>query len=356
MKNTELTIAERRIGAGHPVFFIAEISANHGQNIEKAIELIKIAKNTGVDAVKFQTYTPDTMTLDSDKDWFKIKHPKWGGQTLYELYRKAYTPWKWFKQLKKEAEKVGLIFLSTVFDETSVDFLEKLGVAAHKIASFELVDLPLIEYAAKTKKPLILSTGMASKEEINDAVVVAKQAGAKDIVLLKCVSGYPANPGEMNLRTIPDMKKEFGVSIGLSDHTLDSIVSISAVSVGACMIEKHFTDSRKRETPDSFFSTEPDEFRKLVDDIRFGNIRSSEEILGEVHYGLTPQQEKNRIFRRSLFVVEDIKKGEFFTTNNIRTLRPDNGLKPKYLKDVIGKKAEKDIEKGSPLKMEMVGG
>ena len=356
MKNREITIADRKIGAGKATFFIAEISANHGQDINKAIELIKMAKNAGADAVKFQTYTPDTMTLDSDKEWFKIEHPKWSGQTLYELYQKAYTPWKWFQRLKKEADKAGLIFFSTAFDKTAVDFLEELGVAAHKIASFELVDLPLIEHAARTGKPLIFSTGMAVKEEIKDAVWAAKQAGARDIVLLKCVSGYPADPCEMNLRTIPDMQKEFNLPIGLSDHTLEMIVSFSAVSVGACVIEKHFTDSRERETPDSFFSTEPREFKKLVDNVRMGDIGASEKILGGVHYGLTPGQKKSRIFRRSLFVVEDIKKGERFTEANIRSLRPDVGLKPKYFKDVLGKRAERDIEKGSPLKRSMIGG
>lgn len=354
MKNREITISDRKIGEGCSTFFIAEISANHAQDINKAIELIKMAKNAGADAVKFQTYTPDTMTLDSDKDWFMIDHPKWGGQTLYELYEKACTPWEWFGQLKKEADEAGLIFLSTIFDKTSVDFLEELEVQAHKIASFELVDLPLIEYAAKTGKPLILSTGMATKEEIKDAVGAAKQAGAKDIVLLKCVSGYPANPGEMNLRTIPDMEKQFDVPIGLSDHTLDSSASLSAASMGVCVIEKHFTDSRERETPDSFFSTEPREFKKLMDDIRTGNIQVSEKVLGRVHYGLTPQQKKSRVFRRSLFVVRDIQKGEVFTEENIRSLRPNSGLKPKHLKNVIGKRSERKIAQGSPLRMDMI--
>ena len=330
-------------------FVIAEVSANHGQDFNRAIELIKKAKEAGADAIKFQTYTPSTMTIDVNNKYFRIKHPQWGGQTLYQLYKKAYTPWKWFKKLKKIADDLGIVFFATAFDKTAVDFLEELDVPMHKIASFELVDLPLIKYIAKTKKPLILSTGMAILSEIKEAVDTAKKAGAKDIVLLKCVSSYPAKPKEMNLRTIPDLERRFGVPIGLSDHTLGIGVSIAAVSLGAKVIEKHFTLSRKIETPDSFFSIEPQELKGLVK-----NIRIAERALGKIHYGLTEQEKKSKIFRRSLFAAKDIKKGKIFTEENIKSIRPTNGIKPKYLKKILGKKAEKDIKKETPLNWKMV--
>lgn len=326
------------------VVIVAEISANHGQDYKKAVSLIREAKKCGVDAVKFQVYTPHTMTLDVDNKFFRIKHPKWGGQTLYQLYSKAYTPWSWFKRLKKITEDLGMAFFATAFDRTAVDFLEKLNVGVHKISSFELVDLPLIEYAAKTKKPLILSTGMASFKEIKEAVAVARHAGVLELALLRCVSNYPTDPGEMNLRTIVDMKKRFGCPIGLSDHTLGFGVSLAAVALGAIMIEKHFTISRKVKTPDSFFSIEPQELQDLVD-----NIRLIEKALGDSTYKLTESQMKNCAFRRSLFVAEDIKRGEMFTEKNVRSIRPAQGLKPKYLKDVIGKKAKQAVKRGTPL-------
>ena len=235
-------------------FIVAEVSSNHGQNFNRAVSLIKKAKECGADAVKFQAYTADTLTVDADNKYFKIKHPKWGGQTLYQLYKKAYTPWKWFKKLKKIADDLDILFFATAFDKTAVDFLQDLHVPIHKISSFELVDLPLIEYVAKTKKPLILSTGMSSPSEIKEAIAAAKKGGAKDIILLKCVSSYPADPKQMNLKTILDMEKKFKVPVGLSDHTMGIAVSIAAVALGVCMIEKHFTLSRKIKTPDSFFS------------------------------------------------------------------------------------------------------
>ncbi|MEM5875593.1 MAG: pseudaminic acid synthase [Candidatus Aenigmatarchaeota archaeon] len=330
-------------------FIVAEISANHGQNFNRAIALIKKAKECGVDAVKFQCYTPDTLTINCDNEYFRIKHPKWGGQTLYQLYKKAYTPWDWFKKLKKVAEDLGLIFFATAFDKTAVDFLEELEVPIHKIASFELVDLPLIEYIAKTKKPLILSTGMATLKEIKEAVEVAKNAGAKDIILLKCVSSYPAKYEEMNLKTIPDMQKRFKLPVGLSDHTLGIATSIAAVCLGAKLIEKHFCLSRKIETPDSFFSLEPQELKMLVE-----NIRNAEKSLGEVHYGLTEDEKKSRVFRRSLFVVKDIKKGEVFTEYNVRSIRPAYGIHPKNYNKILGKQAKMNIKRGSPLKWIMV--
>lgn len=329
------------------VFIVAEISANHGHSFKRAVKLIKKAKECGADAVKFQTYTPNTMTMNSNQGCFKIKHSEWGGQTLYQLYKKAYTPWHWFKRLKEIADDLGIIFFSTAFDKTSVDFLEELNVPFHKIASFELVDLPLIEYAAKTKKPLILSTGMASISEIREAVIVARKAGTKDIILLKCVSSYPARPEQMNLKTIPDMKKLFKCTVGLSDHSLGIGASIAAVSVGAKVIEKHLTMSREIKTPDSFFSIEPHELKTLVE-----NIRIAEKALGVVKYLLTSEEKKNKIFRRSLFAVEDIRKGEILTEGNVRSIRPGYGISPKYLKKVLGKKAKIDIARGTPIRLE----
>ena len=344
-----LQVGNRKIGKKCPVFIIAEASVNHGQRFSEAVSLIKKAKECGADAVKFQTFTPDTLTLDADSRYFKIRHPKWGGQTLYNLYKKSYAPWKWFKELKKVADDLGIIFFSTAFDKTAVDLLEGINVPLHKIASFELVDLPLIEYAAKTKKPLIISTGMGTISEIKDAVNTAKNAGAGDIILLKCVSHYPAKPKEMNLKTIPHMKGMFNCPVGLSDHTLGVSVSMAAVSLGADVIEKHFILSKQNKTPDNFFSIEPKELKQLA-----GNIRVIEEALGSVHYGLTSDEKKSRVFRRSLFTVKDIKKGEVFSEANVKSIRPSNGLKPKYLKVIIGKKAKRDIKRGIPLSSDMI--
>jgi len=335
-------------GSGH-CFIIAEISANHGQNFDRAVALIKKAKQCGADAVKFQAYTPDTLTINVDNKYFQIKHPHWGGQTLYELYKKAYTPWEWFEELKRTADDLGIIFFCTAFDKTAVDLLEEIDVPIHKIASFELVELPLIEYAAKTKKPLIMSTGMASIPEIEEAVDIAKKAGAKDIILLKCGSSYPARPEDMNLKTIPHMKKKFDCPIGLSDHSLGIEVSIAAVVLGAAVIEKHFTLSRKVKTPDSFFSIEPQELKELVE-----NIRIVEKALGRVHYGLTEEEEKSKVFRRSLFAVKDINKGEIFTEENLKSIRPANGLSPKYRTAILGKAAKKNIKRGTPLNWDLV--
>ncbi|MBL7068267.1 MAG: pseudaminic acid synthase [Candidatus Omnitrophica bacterium] len=331
------------------VFIVAEISANHGRSLKRAVTLIKKAKASGADAVKFQTYTADTITIDNNRRCFKIKHPKWGGQTLYQLYKRAYTPWSWFKRLKGVADDLDMVFFSTAFDRTAVDFLEELDVPMHKIASFELVDLDLIEYTAKTGKPLIMSTGMATLKEVEEAVTAARRAGAKDITLLKCVSSYPASPEEMNLRTIPHMKKKFSCSVGLSDHTLGIGASILAASLGADMVEKHFTLSRKFETPDSFFSIEPHELKSLVE-----NIRIAEKAIGKVGYCITKAESKNRIFRRSLFVTKDVKKGEVFTEQNVRSIRPGQGLPPKFLKHVLGKKAKRRISRGTPLTLDFL--
>lgn len=339
-----IKIKNKYIGDNQPTFVVAEISANHGQKFDRAVKMIKEAKSCGADAVKFQTYTPDAHTIDVNNRYFRINHPKWGGQTLYQLYKKTYTPCEWFKKIKKIADDIGIIFFSTASDKKSVDLLEEIGVPFHKIASFELVDLALIKYMAKTEKPLMFSTGMATILEIEEAISAARNAGARDIILLKCVSSYPAIPEEMNLKTIPNMKELFDCQIGLSDHTLNSSVAISAVSLGAVVIEKHFTLSRKIKTPDSFFSIEPQELKELVK-----NIRTVEKALGHIHYGLTAQEKKNRVFRRSLFVVKDVKAGEKFTEENIRSIRPGYGLKPKYLCKIIGKLARGNIKRGSPL-------
>ncbi len=326
------------------IIIIAEVSANHGQDYGRAVAMIKSAKECGADAVKFQAYTPDTMTINSDNECFIIDHPEWGGQSLYDLYKKAYTPWEWFPELKKLTESLGLIFLCSAFDKTSVDMLEKLDICAHKIASFELVDLPLIEYAAQTGKPLIISTGMGNLEEIQEAVDAAKGAGATEVILLKCVSGYPAKPEEMNLATIPDMREKFNCPVGLSDHSLGIAAAVSSVAFGACVIEKHFTLSRDDTTPDNFFSIEPQELKQLVNDVRI-----VEKAIGKVHYGLTTDEKNSKVFRRSLFIVKDIEAGETITPDNVRSIRPSNGLAPKSLKEIIGKHFSQDLRKGTAL-------
>lgn len=342
-----MKISNTSIGKNKPVFVVAEISTNHGQDLTRAIKLIKEAKKCGADAVKFQAFDPDVITIQSDSRHFRIKHPEWGGQTLYDLYKKAYTPWEWFKKIKKAAKKEGMIFLASAFDEKAVDFLESLDIHAHKIASFELVDIPLIEYAAAKRKPLILSTGMGTKKEIKDAVNGAKTAGSKDIILMKCVSNYPAKPESMHLNTIPDMREIFKLPVGISDHSLGFGASIAAVALGAVVVEKHFTLSRRIKTPDSFFSMEPDEFKVLVE-----NIRIVEKAMGKASYGVTSSERDNRIFRRSLFAVNDIKKGTTLTKENIRSIRPAHGLPPVFMKKVINKKAKCFIKKGTPLKIE----
>ncbi|MBN1392873.1 MAG: pseudaminic acid synthase [Sedimentisphaerales bacterium] len=326
------------------ILIVAEVSANHGQNFKRAAAMIKEAKKCGADAVKFQAYMPDTLTIDCSSKYFRIKHPKWRGQTLYELYKKAYIPWEWLRKLKKVADDSGILFFATAFDKTSVDFLEELNVRFHKISSFELVDLPLIEYAARTKKPLMISTGMADAGEIREAIAVARKGGAKEIILLKCVSNYPARPEEMNLRAIPHMEKLFGCPIGLSDHSIGIGASICAAALGASVIEKHFTLSRKIKTPDSFFSIEPRELKELVE-----NIRIAEKALGEIEHNLTKEEKKSRVFRRSLFAVKDVKKGEIFSLENVQSIRPAYGLEPKHISKILGRKAKRDIKRGTPL-------
>ena len=341
----------RRIGWGEPVYIVAELSANHNQDFEQAVALIHAAKEAGADAVKLQTYTPDTLTIPSDKEYFRIGGGTlWDGRTLYDLYGEAYMPWEWQPKLKEIADDIGIDLFSTAFDLTAVDFLEEMGVPVHKVASFEIVDIPLIEKMARTGKPLIISTGMATLGEIEEAVQAARRAGATQIALLKCTSAYPAPPEEMNLRTIPHLSEAFGVPVGLSDHTLGIAVPVAAVALGACIVEKHFTLSRDIPGPDSAFSLEPQEFKAMVE-----AIRTAEKALGEVHYGVSEREAQSRIFRRSLFVVRDMRAGEVFTDENVRSIRPGYGLPPKYLPEILGRRAVKDIEKGTPLNWRLIG-
>ncbi|MDD4286971.1 MAG: pseudaminic acid synthase [Candidatus Peribacteraceae bacterium] len=346
----KVAIKGRNIGPGHPVYIIAELSANHGQSFERACETIRAMKEAGADAVKLQTYTPDTMTIQCDREEFRIgKGSPWEGKTLYELYGEAYTPWEWQPKLKAMAEDLGLACFSTPFDATAVEFLEKMDVPAYKIASFELTDLPLIERVARTGKPLILSTGMASAEEIQEAADCARNADNDQIILLKCTSAYPAAAEEMNLRTIPDMYERFGVPVGLSDHSLELAVPVAAVALGACVIEKHFCLSRKEKGPDTAFSLEPEEFRAMVT-----AVRRAQTALGSVQFAPTEKEQASRVFRRSLFTVRDIAKGETFTAENVRCIRPGYGLPPKEIKNVLGRKARTAISRGTPLSWENV--
>lgn len=325
-------------------YIIAEMSANHAGDISRAKEIIHAAKESGADCIKIQTYTADTLTINCDNKYFQIGGGTWDGENLYHLYEKAYTPWEWQCELKEEAEKVGIDFLSTPFDKTSVDFLEDMGMEFYKIASFELVDIPLIEYVASKGKPMIISTGMGSKEEISDAVDAAMRQGNNQLILLKCSSAYPAISDEMNLKTIPDMKEQFGFPVGLSDHSMGSLAATIAVTLGAQVIEKHFCISREIENPDASFSMTPEEFKKLVSD-----VRDAEAALGTPFYGASDQEKGSLVFRRSIFVVRDIKAGDEFTPENIRVIRPGYGIKPKYFRDILGKHAKVDIKTGTPM-------
>jgi pseudaminic acid synthase len=345
-----LRIAGHRVGAGLPVYVIAEISANHNQSFEAAAAIIGAAKQAGADAVKLQTYRPDTITIDSSQSYFRVAGGTlWDGRTLYDLYAEACTPWEWQPRLKKVAEDLGMDLFSSAFDATAVDFLEEMGVPAHKVASFELVDIPLIQRMARTGKPLIMSTGMATVEEIEEALRSARDAGATQIALLKCTSAYPAPAEEMNLRTIPEMARRFGVPVGLSDHTMGIAAPVAAVALGACIIEKHLTLSRSSPGPDSAFSLEPQEFKAMVE-----GVRTAEKALGEVRFGLSAKEEASRTFRRSLFVVEDVKQGEIFTVSNVRSIRPGHGLHTRHLAEVLGKRAAREIKRGTPMSWEFV--
>ena len=348
----EFEIANKKIGDNYPTFIIAELSANHMNDFDIAVKTIEAMAEVGADAVKFQTFTPDTITLDCDNEYFQIKQGTvWDGQILHDLYEDAYMPWDWQPKLKKVAEDFGLIVFSSPFDKTSVDFLEDIDVPAYKIASFEITDIPLIEYVASKGKPIIISTGIASLEDIELAVKTCHDVGNDEISLLKCTSSYPSPMDEINLNTIPDIKKRFNVIVGLSDHTLGSEVSVAAIAKGANIVEKHFILDRNMGGPDSDFSMEPHEFKQMVD-----SIRNVEKALGKVSYELTDKVKANREFSRSLFVVKDIKKGEIITEDNVRSIRPSFGLHPKYLKEIIGKEINVDLEKGTPLKLEFIKG
>lgn len=337
------------IGDGHPAYIIAEMSANHSGSIERAKEIIREAKKCGADCVKIQTYTPDTLTIDCHNQYFHIDNGTWEGENLYNLYGKAFTPWEWHKELKEEADRVGIDFFSTPFDTTSVDFLEELGVDFYKIASFEMVDLPLLRYIASKGKPIIMSTGMGSKEEIAEALEAIHEMGNDQVAILKCSSAYPAISDDMHLKTIADMKQTFDIPVGLSDHSMGHLGATTAVALGANIIEKHFCISRAIENPDSSFSMEPAEFKEMVD-----QIRQVEKAMGNVFYGVSKQEQTGITFRRSIFVTKDLKKGDVLSMDNVRIIRPGYGEKPKYLDDILGMKIDRDVEWGTPFSFDML--
>lgn len=331
------------------VFIIAEMSANHLQDYSRAVRILKAAKDAGADAVKLQTYTPDTITLDCGNEHFIIRGTIWEGRRLHELYGEAHTPWEWQPRLKREAEALGLTLFSTPFDATAVDFLEDMGVELHKVASFELVDIPLLRKIGSTGKPVIMSTGMASLEEIAEAVETLRCSGAGEIALLKCTSAYPAPVEEANLRTIPHLAETFGVVAGLSDHTPGIAVPVAAVALGARIIEKHLTLSRAEGGPDAAFSLEPEEFAQMVH-----AVREAEKALGRVCYEITEKQRSSIVFRRSLFVARNMRAGDPFTQENVRSVRPGSGLHTRHLDEVLGRRAKRDIPAGTPLAWDMV--
>lgn len=348
--NKTFKINNVTIGGDEKTFIIAEMSANHNQDYDRAVELIKKAAWAGADAIKLQTYTPDTITIDCDNEYFQIKQGTiWDGITLYKLYQGAYTPWEWQPKLKKVAEEEGLICFSSPFDFTSVDFLEEMNVPAYKIASFEINDIPFIEYIASKGKPVIMSTGIARMADIQDALDACKRMGNENVALLKCTSSYPAPIQEINLKTIPNMKETFNCTVGLSDHTMGNAVSVGGVAIGAKIVEKHLTLRRSDGGADSKFSMEPEEFKEMVD-----NIRIVEKAMGKVTYDLTQKQTNSREHSRSLFVVEDIKEGETFSDKNLKSIRPGFGLETKYIKEIIGKRAKKNIKKGTPMDWSLI--
>lgn len=345
-----MRIGNRQIGKGYPAYLIAEMSANHAGSIERAKEIIRCAKEAGADCVKIQTYTPDTITIDCDNEYFRISEGTWDGENLYQLYSKAYTPWEWQGELKAEAEKIGIDFFSTPFDNTSVDFLESIGIGFYKIASFELVDIPLIEYVASKGKPMIISTGMASLAEIEEAVQAVYRTGNHNVALLRCASAYPAVTDDMNLKTMQNMAEIFDVPVGLSDHSMGSVGAVTAVALGANIIEKHFCLGREIENPDASFSMTPGEYKQMVSD-----IRQAEQAVGRISYGVSEQEKPNLLFRRSIFCVKDIKKGEKISEENVRIIRPGQGLHPRYYTEIMGQCALCDIKRGMPLSFEMIG-
>jgi N-acetylneuraminate synthase len=348
-KPPEIQIAGRRIGAAHPPFVICELSGNHNGSLERALAMIDAAAATGCDAIKIQTYTADTITMDVDRPEFKIHGGLWDGRSLHELYQEAQTPYEWHAALFERARKLGVMLFSSPFDETAVDVLAGLDAPAFKIASFEAVDLPLIRYAAAKGKPLIISTGMANLAEIEAAKDAALSAGAPGVVLLHCVSSYPAVLEDANVRTVADMAQRFACPIGLSDHTMGTAASVAAVALGASVIEKHFTLARSDGGPDAAFSLEPVEFRALVDD-----TKAAWTALGRAHYDLLGSERGNAQFRRSLYVAADVKAGEALSRKNVRSIRPGNGLAPAHLDEVLGRTAKRDLKRGEPLAWDML--
>jgi len=344
------SINGRSIGPGCPTYLVAEMSANHGQDFDEAVGILHAAKESGADAVKLQTYTPDTITIDCDNNYFMIEGTIWQGRKLHELYSEACTPWEWQPKLKEIAKDLGLALFSTPFDDTAVDFLEEVQVPCYKVASFEIVDLPLLRRIARTGRPVIVSTGMATLSEIDEAVTTLRSSGCEQLALLKCTSAYPAPPEDLNLRTIPHLSDAFNVPVGLSDHTLGIAVPVAAAALGACIIEKHFTLDRSKPGPDSAFSLEPHEFKAMVE-----SVRAAERALGAVRYGVTENERRSSAYRRSLFVVKDIPAGGAFAPENVRSIRPGNGLHTRYLAQILGRVAARDILRGTPLSWDLVG-
>lgn len=338
-------LGNRAVGPGHPVVIVAELSGNHGGSLHRALSIIEAAAAAGVDAVKLQTYTPDSLTIDCDAEWFRVKGGTlWDGQTLYDLYGTAMTPWEWTAPLFERARTLGMLAFSTPFDEAAIGLLERLDPPAHKVASFELVDHDLLRAVASTGRPVIVSTGLAQAEEIDEALAVLQHAGAAEIVVLWCNSAYPADPAELNLRTIPDIADRWDVPVGFSDHTMSSTSAIAAVALGACLIEKHVTLSRSDGGPDSAFSLEPDELRAFV-----AAIREAEVALGEVRYGPTARERPSLAFRRSLFFVRDLQTGEVIGEQDIRSIRPGHGLAPRHRHEVLGRAVAHDVKRGTPV-------
>ncbi len=345
-----MDIAGRRIGPHSPPFVIAEISANHGQDFDRAMALVEAAAASGADAVKFQTYRPDTITLDVDNEHFRLDTgTTWDGQSLYSLYEKAYTPWDWQPKLARRAEELGIIWFSSPFDESAVDFLEELHVPAYKVASFEIVDIGLLRTIAATGKPVIVSTGMASLEEVDEGVGTLRSAGCDQIALLRTNSGYPAAPEEMDLAAIPLLIERYGVPVGLSDHTLSPVVPVVAVGLGASLVEKHLTVSRDLATEDREFSLEPEEFARMVADLGLAH-----DVKGEPRFGPSPREQASIKYRRSLFVAADVKAGEIFTRTNVRSVRPGTGLHPRHLDEIEGRTAVRDVAAGTPMSWDLV--